>query len=98
LPPHIAEEFSEALGHTDSIVHSRWPEFDPAALGDETIAVVVQVNGKVRGRVELPREATEETVKERALAAPGVQSGLAGKAVRRTIIAPGKLINLVVAE
>ena len=96
LAPHIAEELWEALGHTTGIFAARWPRFDPALTVEETIVVPVQVNGKVRGRIEVPRNASEDDLLAAALADQTVQAHLDGKAIRRRVVVPGRLVNLVV--
>ena len=96
LAPHIAEELWEALGHTTTIFEARWPPFDPALIVEETVVVAVQVNGKVRGRIEVPREAAEEALLAAALADPAVQAHIDGKPIRRHVVVPGRLVNLVV--
>jgi len=93
--PFLAEEAWERLGGTFSVHTQPWPKFNPALATDETIEIIVQVNGKVRDRLSLPTSATEEQVRAAALAAPGAQKYIAGKAFARTIYAPGRLINIV---
>ncbi|MBI1325629.1 leucine--tRNA ligase [bacterium] len=96
LAPHLAEELWEILGHTTSLAYEPWPAFDPALLVDSEVEVVLQINGKVRGRVVLPADADEAAMKAAALADPKVAALIAGKTVRKAIVVPGKLINLVV--
>lgn len=96
LAPHLGEELWEILGQTQSLAYEPWPTFDPALLVDSEVEVVLQINGKVRGRVVLPVEADEETVKAAALADPKVAALVAGKTIRKAIVVPGKLCNLVV--
>ena len=93
--PHLAEELWAVLGHEDSIFRARWPRYDAqlAAAGD--VEVVVQVNGKVRGRVTVSRGATEAHVLERALQDESVRKFVDGKPVRKTIYVPDRLLNLV---
>ena len=93
--PHISEELLEALGHAPSIFDARWPEFDPALTIEETAVIVVQVNGKVRGRIEVPRDASEESIISAALADNAVQAHIDGKQIRRHVVVPGRLVNLV---
>lgn len=96
LAPHLGEELWELLGHTQTLAYEPWPTFDPALLVDSEVEVVLQINGKVRGRVVLPVDADEEAVKAAALADPKVASLVAGKTIRKAIVVPGKLCNLVV--
>ncbi len=96
LAPHLAEELWEILGQKNTLAYEPWPTFDPALLVDSEVEVVLQINGKVRGRVVLPADADEDAMKAAALADPKVASLIAGKTVRKAIVVPGKLINLVV--
>jgi len=84
------------LGEEELLVATRWPSVDESALVQETIELVVQVNGKVRGRVDLPADITEEEARAAALNNENVTRFLEGKTVRKFIVVPGKLINIVV--
>jgi leucyl-tRNA synthetase len=84
------------LGHEGAVVEQRWPQVDGDALARETIEVVVQVNGKLRGRVTVPVGADEGQVRDAALADANVQKFVEGKPVRKFVYVPGKLANLVV--
>jgi leucyl-tRNA synthetase len=95
--PYTAEECWELLGHEPSVAHAQWPETDPALLVDDTVTCVVQIDGKVRERLEVPPAVGEDELRELALAAPGVQRALAGRGVRTVIVRPPKLVNLVTA-
>jgi leucyl-tRNA synthetase len=94
--PHLAEELWEKLAHAPSIGAVPWPEFDPALCIDETVEIAVQVNGKVRARIELPREASEESARTAALADPNIQRFVEGKAVRKFVYVPGRIANLII--
>lgn len=94
--PHLAEELWEHLGHAPSIVAAPWPTFEPARLVLDTVSLAVQINGKVRGHVELPATADKATVLAAAKAEPSVAEQIAGKSVVREIVVPGRLVNLVV--
>jgi leucyl-tRNA synthetase len=96
LAPHFAEEVWENLGHATSIFAARWPSFDPALLVEDTVEIAVQVNGKVRGRAVVARDASEDEVVAAAMADEGVQAAMGGKAIRRKVVVPGRLVNLVV--
>jgi leucyl-tRNA synthetase len=93
--PHITSELWEALGHGGSLDHHPWPTVDRAALAAERVQLVVQVNGKVRARVEIDATASEEVTVGTVLADTRVRECLAGRSVRRTIVVPGRLVNLV---
>ncbi len=93
--PHIAEELWVRTGRPYSIHQQSWPRFDPALAAEETITLVVQINGKVRARLEVPAEITEEGAREAALADENVRRHLAGKTPRKVIVVPGKLVNIV---
>ena len=93
--PHLAEELWEKLGHAPSVQAQPWPEFDPALCEEDEIEVPVQVNGKVRGRVTLPKNADEEQALAAALSVDNVASQLEGKHIRKTIWVPGKILNLI---
>ncbi len=94
--PHIAEELWSATGHQDSVHSQPWPQYDPKAIVSDEITVVVQVNGKVRERLSVPAEISDDELKEKALAAEKVQSFIGGKDVRKVIVIPKKLVNIVV--
>ncbi|MGZ4381288.1 MAG: leucine--tRNA ligase [Gaiellaceae bacterium] len=93
--PHIAEELWQRLGYERLWEHP-WPEADPALLEHETFELVVQVNGKVRDRFEVPADAPEDELVSRAKASAKVSAHLDGKEIRKTVVVPKKLVNLVV--
>jgi leucyl-tRNA synthetase len=95
--PHIAEELWSCLGHEESLGERGWPTWDPAALEEEQKVIVVQVNGKVRGKVTVAADAAEEAVREAALADANVARFTAGKTVRKVVVIPGRLVNVVVS-
>ena len=94
--PHFAEECWERLGHDASVFAASWPTWDDNLLVEPDIEVVIQVNGKTRSRVFVPRDAAEEAVFEAALADPTTVRFTEGKTVRKRIYVPGRLVNLVV--
>jgi leucyl-tRNA synthetase len=94
--PHTAEELWASLGHADGLISAPWPSFDPDVARAEEIVVPVQVNGKLRSRLTVPADASEERLRETALADPAVQAHTAGRTVRKVVIAGGKLVNVVV--
>jgi leucyl-tRNA synthetase len=94
--PHIAEELWERLGKPYSIHTQAWPQVDEEAARDEEITLVVQVNGKLRDRIQVPVGISDAEAEQKALSSPAVQQALAGKQVRKVIVVPGKLVNFVV--
>jgi leucyl-tRNA synthetase len=95
VAPHLAEELWEGTGHEGHVVLAAWPEFDEKLAAAETLTIVVQVNGKLRDRLDVDRGITEEEAKELALASPAVIAQMDGKQLRRVIYVPGRLVNLV---
>ena len=94
--PHVAEELWEAMGHGESVFDARWPVFDAALTRDETLELAVQVNGKVRGRIQIAADASEDSILAAALADEGVRSSVGDKPIKRRVIVPGRLVSLVV--
>ncbi|MFC3152140.1 leucine--tRNA ligase [Litoribrevibacter euphylliae] len=93
--PHVTHEMWQALGHESSVMEEAWPEFDESALVKSVIEVVVQVNGKVRAKIEVAPDATKEDVEALALADEHVLKFTDGKTIRKVIVVPGKLVNIV---
>lgn len=93
--PHLAEELWSRLGGAASVHQQRWPVADPAALVRDTIPLVIQIKGKVRGSLEVPADADRSTLEQLALASEIAQRWLEGKPPARVIVVPGKLVNLV---
>jgi leucyl-tRNA synthetase len=94
--PHLAEEAWSRLGRRTSLAHEPWPTFDEAMLVDATVEIPVCLNGKVKERIEIPKDADRETVEALVHANERVLRLLAGKTVKKTIFVPGKMVNLVV--
>ena len=94
--PHIAEELWQAVGGTDSVHRQSWPSYDPRALVADTVTIVVQVNGKLRGSFEAPADVTPEEQERLALQSEPAQRYLQGAAPKKVIVVPKKLVNLVV--
>jgi leucyl-tRNA synthetase len=94
--PHMAEELWEMLGHSGGIVAAGWPSFNEAVAKAEEIVVPVQVNGKVRARLTVPADTSEEQLRELALADPQVARHLEGKTVKKVVVAGGRLVSIVV--
>jgi leucyl-tRNA synthetase len=94
--PHLAEELWEQLGHPPSIADVEWPTFDEKLTIDDTLELPVQVNGKIRGRVVIARDADESTARAAALADENVQKHLEGRPIRKLVYVPGRILNLIV--
>ncbi|MFC4766295.1 leucine--tRNA ligase [Effusibacillus consociatus] len=97
IAPHITEELWQILGNQESIHLQKWPTFDPAALVQDEIEYVVQVNGKVRDRIIVSKDATRDEIKVLALAQEKVKELVEGNDIKKFIVVPGKLVNIVVA-
>ncbi len=95
LVPHIAEELWRALGHTDTVTYVAFPEADPALLVDDTIEVPVQINGKVRGRIEVAADADAATIEATALADEKIAALVGGATPKKVIVVPGRMVNIV---
>ena len=94
--PHFAEEAWERLGHDRSIFEASWPEWDEALTVEDTVELAVQVNGKTRGKVTVRRDATEDEAVKAAYAEPSIRKFVEGKTVKKVILVPNRLLNLVV--
>ena len=95
ITPFLAEELWEKLGHPFSVHQQDWPAWDPELAADEMITLVVQVNGRLRDRIEVPADISEQDAQEKALASERVAVHTDGKTVRRVIYVPGRLVNVV---
>ena len=95
VAPHVTEELWAQLGHRESVFTQRWPEADPVALRRAEVTVVLQVDGKVRGRLVIDVDAPEPRVRELALADDKVQPWVGGRAVERVVVVPNRLVNIV---
>jgi len=93
--PHIAEELWSQLGHAEPLATGNWPRWDDAALVQDDLLIVIQVNGKVRGKVTVPAGLDEDGVRAAALAEPNVARFLEGMTLRKVIVIPGRLVNVV---
>ena len=93
--PHVAEELWQDLGHEPSIFNMPWPTWDESALTEEVMELPIQVNGKLRGRIQVPADASETAIREAALADEAVQKHLAGREPKKVIVVPGRLVNVV---
>jgi leucyl-tRNA synthetase len=93
--PHLAEELWEKLGHKQSLAYEPWPGYDPSLLKEDTVTIVLQVNGKLRDRASVPANAAQAELEKLALANERVKESLAGKQVKKVVVVPGKLVNIV---
>jgi leucyl-tRNA synthetase len=95
IAPHLTEELWERRGHVTTLLESDWPEADESKLRRERVTLVVQVDGKLRDRVEVDADADEGDVRAQALASPKVREHVGGREVARTVVVPGRLVNVV---
>ena len=93
--PHLSEEINAALGETELLSEQAWPELDESLLVESEIQLIVQVNGKLRARIMVPADISKEDAEKQALAEENVQSFIDGKTIRKVIVVPGKLVNIV---
>jgi leucyl-tRNA synthetase len=96
--PHITSELWQSLGHTGRVDEVPWPQFSEEALEEENLLIVVQINGKIRGKITVPAGATQESIEALALADAKVLSFLNGQKVVRTVYVPRRLLNIVLEE
>jgi leucyl-tRNA synthetase len=94
--PHMSEELWERLGHSGGLIAARWPTFDAGVARANEIVLPIQVNGKLRARLTVPIDLSEDELRARALADPAVQAHISGKEIRSVIVAKGRLVNVVV--
>jgi leucyl-tRNA synthetase len=96
VAPYTAEEMWERLGHTPTVARAGWPAVDPELLVEDTVTAVVQIAGKVKGRLEVPPSISEADLEALALADEAVVRAIDGRAVRKVIVRAPKLVNIVV--
>ena len=94
--PHLAEELWEMLGHQPSIALEDWPGYDEAKTVDDTVEIVVQVNGKLRARLQMPQGASKEEMLREAKNDEKIKTWIEGKDIVKEIVVPNKLVNIVV--
>ena len=94
--PHITEEIWETLGHNNTISYEAWPTYDESKIVEETFTMVVQVNGKVRGKIEVSSDIDEESMKKMALDIENVKVFIDNKEIVKVVVIPKKLVNIVV--
>ena len=95
IAPHICHTLWNELGHDEAVLNAQWPEVDDDALVESSIKLMVQVNGKVRGDITVPADADKDSIESAALAEPNAQRFTDGKTVRKVIVVPGRLVNIV---
>lgn len=95
IAPHLAEELWVKLGHTESITYAEWPTYDETKLVDDEVEIVVQINGKVRAKLLVAKDASREDLEKAALENENVQEHIDGKEIKKLIAVPGKLVNIV---
>jgi len=94
--PHLAEELWEKLGHSPSINQEKWPIPHPKALEEEMITIVIQINGKLRSKMQISPQIAEKEIKEMALANPKASEFTKGKTIKKVIYIPKRLVNIVI--
>jgi leucyl-tRNA synthetase len=97
MMPHFAEEIWEMLGNKTGLTQISWPKADESLLSNDTVTMAVQVNGKMRATITLPANAEQKQAEEAALADNNVQSAIAGKSIKKIIVVPGRIVNVVAA-
>jgi leucyl-tRNA synthetase len=96
--PHIAEEiWQEKLGKSTSIMKAEWPEWNEELIVEDVVTIVIQINGKLRDRIEMKKDSDEESVKKKALSREKIQEYTSGKEIRKIIYVPNRLLNIVVS-
>ncbi len=96
MMPHLAEELWQRLGHDTLLADMPWPEAEKSLLVEERITIAVQVNGKLRGTIDLPKDTSQKEAEAAALGLDNVTRAVAGKPVRKVIVVPNRVINVVV--
>ncbi|MDH5483784.1 MAG: leucine--tRNA ligase [Gammaproteobacteria bacterium] len=97
IVPHICHELWQQLGHTTSVIDERWPDCDESAMLRDSIEMIVQVNGKLRAKLQVPADADKDAVEKLAIDNDNVKAHTDGKTIRKVIVVPGRLVNLVVS-
>ena len=95
MMPHLAESCWQALGHSKLVAESAWPKYDPALTASDTVTIAIQVNGKRRGEIKMAKDADSKSVEAAALAEDGVVRALEGKAPKKVIVVPNRIVNIV---
>ena len=97
IVPHITEVLWREFGHAKPIIDAAWPEVDESALVQKELQLVVQVNGKLRAKIMVPSDADQKQIEESAISDENVQKFIAEKQIRKVIVVPGRLVNIVVS-
>ena len=95
VAPHMMEEIWQVLGHDESITYAKWPTYDPDKLVESTVEIMVQVNGKLRGKFKAAKDSDKDALEKEALSLDHVQKFLDGKDVKKVIVIPNKIVNIV---
>jgi len=95
IAPHICHSLWQALGHSDAVIDARWPQLDESALTQDTLQLVIQVNGKLRGHIDVAADTSREAIEAAARDNENVQRFTEGLTIRKVIVVPGKLVNIV---
>jgi leucyl-tRNA synthetase len=95
MMPHLAESCWQALGHTNLVAETPWPKYDPALTASDSVTIAIQVNGKRRGEITMAKDADNKTVESAALSQEGVMRALDGKAPKKVIVVPNRIVNIV---
>lgn len=96
MAPHIAEEMWQRCGQTGSVFKASWPDYNPAAIEFDLIKIAVQINGKLRGEIEIAKDSTQNQVFDKAIKADRILPYMNGRQIIKKIYIPGRLVNLVV--
>jgi leucyl-tRNA synthetase len=92
----VTEELWAELGHTTYLVHTPWPKVDETFLQEDSVTIAVQINGKLRATITIPRDCESRVVEEMVLANDDVRKALDGRAIQKTIVVPNRIVNVVV--
>ena len=97
IVPHITDALWREFGHTEPVIDAAWPEIDDSALVQNELQLMVQVNGKLRAKIIVPADADQKQIEETAVSDDNVQKFIAEKDIRKVIVVPGRLVNIVVS-